>query len=48
VQDPVNAADRFRNDLVMGAQGNRNPYIDHPEYVAAVGKFLDSALAAKR
>jgi endonuclease I len=41
VQDPVNAADMARNDRVMGAQGNRNPYIDHPEYVGAVGQFLD-------
>lgn len=47
VQDPVNAGDKTRNDLVMGAQGNRNPYIDHPEYVGAVGKFLNLSAARR-
>lgn len=39
VQDPPDAAERSRNDAVYGAQGNRNPYIDHPEYVAAIPDF---------
>lgn len=35
--DPVDAAERSRNDDVFAIQGNRNPYIDHPELVAKVG-----------
>jgi hypothetical protein len=34
VQDPPTAADVSRNDCIESFQGNRNPYIDHPEYVA--------------
>ena len=34
--DPVDAKEINRNDLVYTQQGNRNPYIDHPEYVAQV------------
>jgi hypothetical protein len=32
-QDPVDALERHRNDVVFGFQGNRNPFIDHPEWV---------------
>ena len=38
-QDPPDAAERARNDAVYGAQGNRNPYVDHPEYVTAIPDF---------
>lgn len=31
--DPVDAFERQRNDVIYSAQGNRNPFIDHPEYV---------------
>lgn len=31
--DPVDAFERQRNDVIYSVQGNRNPYIDHPEYV---------------
>ncbi len=37
-QDPVDEFESHRNDLVQEVQGNRNPYIDHPEYVRAVFK----------
>jgi endonuclease I len=34
--DPVDAKEINRNNLVFSQQNNRNPYIDHPEYVLAV------------
>jgi hypothetical protein len=33
-QDPPDAAERERNNRVQQYQGNRNPYIDRPEWVA--------------
>lgn len=33
INDPVSDHERQRNDLIYGYQGNRNPFIDHPEYV---------------
>ncbi|NOZ35666.1 MAG: T9SS type A sorting domain-containing protein [Chlorobi bacterium] len=35
-QDPVDDFERNRNEVVYSFQGNRNPYIDHPEYVCLV------------
>ena len=32
-QDPVNAREISRNNAIYARQNNRNPYIDHPEYV---------------
>ncbi len=32
-QDPVSAKEVNRNNAVQGIQNNRNPFIDHPEYV---------------
>ncbi|CAN5736922.1 hypothetical protein BH11BAC4_BH11BAC4_13860 [soil metagenome] len=34
IADPVDAKEINRNDLIYTQQNNRNPYIDHPEYVA--------------
>lgn len=32
-QDPVSAREITRNNAIYARQNNRNPYIDHPEYV---------------
>lgn len=34
--DPVSDAERNRNDIVYSYQNNRNPFIDHPEYVCTI------------
>ena len=33
VADPVDDLERARNEYVYSKQGNRNPFIDHPEWV---------------
>ena len=33
--DPPNAAERERNEVIYSFQGNRNPFIDHPEWGTA-------------
>lgn len=38
-EDPVDADERRRNEAIYKVQKNRNPFIDHPEYVAAIGAF---------
>ena len=35
-QDPVSTREIARNNAIYTAQNNRNPYIDHPEYVQAI------------
>lgn len=35
-QDPVDAWERRRNEVIYGYQNNRNPFIDHPEYAAQI------------
>lgn len=42
--DPVSAKETARNDSIYKIQGNRNPYIDHPEYVAEVWEPGSSTL----
>lgn len=33
LQDPVTTREIDRNNAIFGRQNNRNPYIDHPEYI---------------
>ncbi len=40
LDDPVDAKEQVRNDAVYAYQGNRNPFIDHPEWVACL--FIDN------
>ncbi len=35
-QDPVSTREIARNNAIYTAQNNRNPYIDHPEYVQSI------------
>lgn len=35
-QDPVSQREIVRNNAVYNFQGNRNPYVDHPEYVEMI------------
>lgn len=36
INDPVSPKEINRNNIIYGYQGNRNPFIDHPEYVAII------------
>jgi len=33
--DPPDAAERERNEVIFSFQGNRNPFIDHPEWATS-------------
>lgn len=35
-QDPVDDFERNRNEVIYSYQNNRNPFVDHPEYVAQI------------
>jgi endonuclease I len=36
VEDPPDDAERRRNDVIEHYQGNRNPFVDHPDWVLAI------------
>jgi hypothetical protein len=35
-EDPVDNYERHRNEVIYDYQHNRNPYLDHPEYIALI------------
>ena len=48
LQEPPTEAEIYRNNAVASIQGNRNPFIDHPEYAAKIycydGESYNSSL----
>ena len=42
-QDPVDELEESRNDVIFVFQDNRNPFIDHPEWVSCL--FLNECNA---
>ncbi|MCB9853682.1 MAG: endonuclease [Phycisphaerales bacterium] len=46
LQDPVDDWERHRNDIVASYQGNRNPFIDHPEWVDCIFNGVCGGIAA--
>ena len=48
LEEPVTEEEIARNNAVYGIQGNRNPFIDHPEYATKIycydGKSYNNAL----
>lgn len=44
-QFPPTKQDSLRNEAVFGLQKNRNPLIDHPEFVERITSFSDSSYA---
>src|SRR5690606_37264088 len=39
VEDPVDEEEALRNEQVFDLQGNRNPFIDHPQWADAIQDF---------
>jgi|GEM_PF-1716513 len=39
LQDPVNAWEKRRNNRIHDVQGNRNPFVDYPEWVELIWGF---------
>ncbi|MDD2999007.1 MAG: hypothetical protein EOM80_19275 [Erysipelotrichia bacterium] len=38
-EDPIDANEKKRNDRVQNFQNNRNPFVDHPEFVDQISDF---------
>lgn len=44
IADPVSTKEINRNNVIYGYQNNRNPFVDHPEYVLSIwGSVLSTA-----
>lgn len=46
LQHPITSRDIKRNEVVYGNQGNRNPFVDHPEYACKIWGNTDSSTRA--
>ncbi len=44
VADPVDSLERLRNEDIYALQHNRNPFIDHPEFVDRISSFFGTAV----
>jgi deoxyribonuclease-1 len=44
VSDPVDADETARNEAIYALQNNRNPFIDHPEFVDRISSFFGTAV----
>ncbi len=43
LDDPVDEFERNRNEVIYSYQGNRNPFIDYPEFVSIIWGTTPSA-----
>ena len=41
--DPPDAKEKARNTGIMNYQNNRNPYVDHPEFIDRISSFASTA-----
>lgn len=46
-KDPVDEFERNRNEVIFKWQGNRNPFIDHPEWVELIWNLSNSTVLQK-
>ena len=44
IEDPVDAWELERNETIYQYQGNRNPFIDHPEYVELIWGTVENTI----
>jgi hypothetical protein len=44
ISDPVDADEEQRNEDIYDLQYNRNPFIDHPEFVERISSFFSTAM----
>jgi hypothetical protein len=44
IADPVDAAEEQRNEDIYALQNNRNPFVDHPEFVDRISSFFGTAV----
>ena len=44
VLDPVDSLESLRNESIYALQNNRNPFIDHPEFVDRISSFFGAAV----
>lgn len=42
-EDPVSQKEIERNEAIYGYQNNRNPFIDHPEFLERISSFIGTA-----